>query len=55
MVSTTALAGATSATTDPLLSGLSPDDSIRMQSALDFAGEAYAGRVTSSEIGRAHV
>ncbi|KQN65814.1 MULTISPECIES: bifunctional (p)ppGpp synthetase/guanosine-3',5'-bis(diphosphate) 3'-pyrophosphohydrolase [unclassified Duganella] len=48
MVSTTALAGATSATTDPLLSGLSPDDSIRMQSALDFAGEAYAGRVTSN-------
>jgi GTP pyrophosphokinase len=45
MVSITAL---TSATSEQLVQGLSPDDSARMLSALDFASTAYGDKVCTS-------
>ena len=45
MVSITAL---TSATSDQLVQGLTPDDSARMLSALDFASTAYGDLVSTS-------
>jgi len=45
MVSITAL---TSATSEQLVQGLTPDDSARMLSALDFAGAAYGDKLSAS-------
>ncbi|NVD69724.1 bifunctional (p)ppGpp synthetase/guanosine-3',5'-bis(diphosphate) 3'-pyrophosphohydrolase [Duganella sp. BJB1802] len=45
MVSITAL---TSATSEQLVQGLSPDDSARMLAALDFASDAYGDKVCAS-------